>query len=135
MIITLLSAPLAARAGGYHPAAWGVQLPSVVLSATVNLYGALLVWGTIGLALATLTRSAGIAIGVGVGYVLLLESVVKAAVSSVGDWLPGTTIAALAAGGTPHLAYGPALALGACISRRRSLHPCWCSAAATSPTE
>ena len=112
LIITLVTAPLAARAGGYHPTAWRTQLPSVVLSATVNLYGALLVWGTIGLALATLAGSSGIAIGVGVGYVLLLESVLKAAVS-IGDWLPGTTIAALAHGGTPHLSYRAALALGA----------------------
>lgn len=113
LIITLVTAPIAAQAGGYQPTAWGTDLPTILLSATVNLFGAMLVWGTIGLALATLTRSAGIAIGVGVGYVLLLESVLKAAASSIGDWLPGTTIAAIASGGTPNLSYDGALALGA----------------------
>jgi hypothetical protein len=78
----------------------------------VNLFCSLLVWGTIGLALATLTRSSGFAIGVGIGYVLLLETVIKASSSGVGRWLPGTTIAALATGGTSDLPYGRALALG-----------------------
>lgn len=113
LIITVMTAPIAAQAAGFHPTAWGTGLAPVLLSATVNLFGALLVWGTIGLALATLTRSAGIAIGVGVGYVLLLESVIKAAASSVGRWLPGTTISAIASGGSSALSYPGALALGA----------------------
>lgn len=70
-------------------------------------------WGTIGLALAVLARSAGIAIGVGVGWVLLLEGVIAAAVDDVSDWLPGATIGALATGGSSTIAYGTALALGA----------------------
>ena len=113
LFTSLVTAPIAAGAAGFQPTAWGTHLPSVLLSAGGNLFGALLVWGTIGLALATVTRSAGIAIGVGVGYVLLLESVLKAAVSGIGDWLPGTTISALASGGTEGLSYVGALALGA----------------------
>ena len=113
LVITLITAPIAAQAGGYHPTAWGTQLLPTAASATINLFGALLVWGTLGLALATFTRSAGIAIGVGVGYVLLLESVLKAAVSSIGNWLPGTTIADIASGGTSVVSYGGAIALGA----------------------
>src|SRR5664279_3484647 len=112
LVVSLMVAPIAARAAGFTPTAWGTNLGPDLASATVNLFCALLVWGTIGLALATLTRSSGIAIGVGIGYVLLLETVIKAAVSSAGRWLPGTTIAALANGGTPELAYGRALALG-----------------------
>ena len=112
LVVTVITAPIAAQAAGYHPTSWGTHLPAVLLSATVNLFGALLVWGTIGLALATLTLSAGIAIGVGVGYVLLLESVVKAAVKSIGDWLPGTTISAIASGGSSAISYDGALALG-----------------------
>ncbi|MGB8385100.1 MAG: hypothetical protein WCG47_28320 [Dermatophilaceae bacterium] len=107
----LIAAPVAAQAADYSPTAWGTNLVPTLAAAAFNLFCALLVWGTIGLALASLTRSAGIAIGVGIGYVLLLESIIKAA-ASVGDWLPGTTITALANGGTPHLAYPGALALG-----------------------
>ena len=112
LVVNLMVAPIAARAAGFTPTEWGTNLAPVLASATVNLFCALLVWGTIGLALATLTRSSGIAIGVGIGYVLLLETVIKAAASSVGRWLPGSTIAALANGGTPDLSYGSALALG-----------------------
>ncbi len=112
LVVNLMVAPIAAQAAGFTPTAWGTDPGPVVASATVNLFCALLVWGTIGLALATLTRSSGIAIGVGIGYVLLLETVIRAASSSVGRWLPGSTIAALANGGTPDLSYGRALALG-----------------------
>ena len=77
---------------------------TVALQAALDLYLALLVWGTLGLALAVLTRSAGIAIGVGVGWVLLLESVIAAALDDVADWMPGATIGALAAGGTDAMA-------------------------------
>jgi ABC-2 type transport system permease protein len=111
LIAALITAPVAAQAAGFAPDAWGTNLPSILLTAAANLFAALLVWGTLGLALATFTRSAGIAIGVGVGYVLLLESVIKAAVASIADWLPGTTISALAAGGTAAVSYQTAIGL------------------------
>jgi len=112
LLVNLLTAPIAASAGHYSPHAWGHDLFPVVLGATVNLYLALLIWGTLGLALAVISRSAGVAIGVGVGYVLLLEPVIKAAVKPAGDWLPGTTISAIAHGGTASLAYASSLGLG-----------------------
>ncbi|MGY1669055.1 hypothetical protein [Geodermatophilus sp. SYSU D00710] len=112
VLVNLLVAPVAASAGGYEPTAWGDDVVSVVLGSAVNLYLSLLVWGTIGLALATVTRSAGIAIGIGVGYVLLVEAVLTVAVESLREWLPGTTITALAQGGTADLAYSGALGLG-----------------------
>jgi ABC-2 type transport system permease protein len=110
--VNLLVAPIAARAAGFTPTAWGTHLAPILAGATLNLFCALLVWGTLGLALATLSRSAGVAIGVGIGYVLLFEAVIKTAVAGIGPWLPGTTIAALANGGTADLSYGPSLALG-----------------------
>lgn len=112
LIVNLIAAPGAAAAGGYKPTAWGDDLPAALGSAAGNLYLSLLVWGTIGLALATITRSAGIAIGIGLGYVLLLESIIKAAVSSADQWLPGVTINALANGGNTDLGYHAALVLG-----------------------
>ena len=44
---------------------------------------------------------------------LLLESVLKAALSGIADWLPGTTISAIASGGNSALSYIGALGLGA----------------------
>jgi ABC-2 type transport system permease protein len=58
-----------------------------------------------------LTRSSAGAISVGVGYVLVVESMVKLAIGRETDWLLGSTLAVVAAGGTPSLAYGTALTL------------------------
>lgn len=108
----LVAAPVAAQTAGYSPSAWGSDLLPLLLSAWVNLFGALLIWGTIGLALATLTRSSGVSIGVGVGYVLLGESLITSVASSTREWLPGTTISAIAGGGTSTVSYAAALTLG-----------------------
>ncbi|WP_295699147.1 hypothetical protein [Lapillicoccus sp.] len=112
LVANLVAAPLAAQSAGYSPSAWGNDLIPLLLGAWINLFGALLIWGTIGLALATLTRSSGVAIGVGVGYVLLGESLITSVASSTRDWLPGTTMSAIASGGTAAVSYGAALSLG-----------------------
>ena len=84
-----------------------------MLGAWANAYAAMLAWGVIGLVLAVLTRSSAVAISVGVGYVLVMESIVKMALGDGADWLLGSTLAALAGGGTASLAYGTALTLAA----------------------
>jgi hypothetical protein len=66
----------------------------------------------LGLALATVTRSAAVAISIGVGYVLLLEGVLTSVLDSVADVLPGAVLTALAQGGTSSLSQSDALALG-----------------------
>jgi ABC-2 type transport system permease protein len=113
LVVNVVVAPVAASSAGLEPTAWGTDIAAIALGAALDLYLALLVWGTIGLALAELSRSAGVAIGVGVGWVLLVEGVVAAAVDEVSDWLPGATIGALATGGSSAITYGTALALGA----------------------
>jgi ABC-2 type transport system permease protein len=111
-IVNVLVALPAAGAAGVSTAAWSAHPVSTIADALVNTYAALLVWGVIGLALATLSRSAAVAISVGVGYVLLVESMVKMAVGGNTDWLLGSTLTALARGGTPSLGYASALGLG-----------------------
>jgi ABC-type transport system involved in multi-copper enzyme maturation permease subunit len=113
LVVNVAVAPVAAASAGVEPTAWGTDIVTIALGAALDLYLALLVWGTIGLALAVLARSAGIAIGVGVGWVLLLEGVISAAVADIGDWMPGATIGALATGGSSSITFGTALALGA----------------------
>ena len=44
---------------------------------------------------------------------LVVESIVKLAIGDESDWLVGSTLNAIAAGGTASLAYDAALALGA----------------------
>ncbi|GAB3252280.1 hypothetical protein GCM10027425_10660 [Alteromonas gracilis] len=113
VVVNVVVAPIAAGAAGLEPTAWGDDVLSTVVVAIRDLYLTLLVWGTIGLAIATLTRSAGIAIGVGVGWVLLIEQVIGAASQSVAEWLPGAVMTALARGGTPDTSYAVALSTAA----------------------
>lgn len=101
----------AAGAAGISTAAWGTNLVAVVATAWLNLFLALCVWGVLGLVIAVLTRSAAVAISVGVGYVLVVESLVKMVRGAPSDWLLGTTLGALASGGTAAVSYRTALAL------------------------
>jgi ABC-type transport system involved in multi-copper enzyme maturation permease subunit len=110
-IVNVFAVMPAAGAAGISTAAWGTNLPSVIASAWMNLFLALCVWGVLGLVIAVLTRSAAVAISIGVGYVLVVESLVKMVKDAPSDWLLGTTLGALASGGTATIAYGTALAL------------------------
>ncbi len=110
-IVNVLVAVPTAGAAGVSTSAWGNDPLSAVASAWVNMFAALLVWGVIGLVLAVLTRSSAVAISVGVGYVLLVESIVKMAAGGDTSWLLGSTLTALARGGSPSLAYASAAGL------------------------
>jgi len=101
----------AAGAAGISTAAWGTDLFGVIGGAWVHLFLALCVWGVLGLVIAVLTRSAAVAISIGVGYVLVVESLVKMVKDVPSDWLLGTTLGAVASGGTAAVTFGTALAL------------------------
>lgn len=60
-----------------------------------------LAWGTIGAALAVLTRSSAAAIGGGIGFLLLGENLVGSVWSTASRWLPGGSIENVFAGGGP----------------------------------
>ena len=110
-IVNVLAAFPAAGAAGVPTSAWGTDPLSTITGAWVNTYVALLVWGVIGLVLAVVSRSAAVAIAIGVGYVLVVESIVKMAIGGDTDWLLGSTLTALARGGTASLPYASALGL------------------------
>jgi ABC-2 type transport system permease protein len=110
-IVNVLAVLPAAGAAGISTAAWGTDLVAVVGGAWLNLFLALCVWGVIGLVIATLARSAVVAIAIGVGYVLVVESIIKLLKDVPSDWLLGTTLNAVASGGTDAVTYGTAIAL------------------------
>ena len=110
LVVHLGVAPTAAEAAGIDTSAWGAAGPADVLSAWVDLLSTLLVWGFIGLALATLTRSSAIAISVGAGYVLVVDGILRTAAGSLADVLPGSTLTALAQGGNADLSHSSAAA-------------------------
>ena len=82
-------------------------------SAYANLTASALVWGVIGLAIAVVTRSAGLAIATGLAYLMVVENLLGLVAEDVVTYLPASTLDSVAAGGTDELAYGLALALAA----------------------
>ncbi len=108
-VMCVVVAPAAAGAAGIPTDAWGSD-GSVIASAWVNAYGSMLVWGAIGLALATVLRSSPAAISIGIGYVLVVESILGMALNSP-SWLLGSTMRAFAAGGNESMNYASASGL------------------------
>ena len=112
LVVNVGVAPAGASAAGVSTDAWTTAGAGDLLAAWASLLSALIAWGVLGLALATVTRSAAVAISIGVGYVLLLEGVLTSVLDSVADVLPGAVLTALAQGGTSSLSQSDALALG-----------------------
>ncbi len=110
-IVNIFAVMPAAGAADISTTAWGTDLIAVIAGAWTNLFLALCVWGVLGLVIAVLTRSSAVAISIGVGYVLVVESLVKMVKDAPADWLLGTTLGAVASGGTATTDYGTALAL------------------------
>lgn len=102
-----------APAAGIDTGMWGSDIGNVVLGGWLDLFLALVVWGVLGTVIAVLARSAAVAISVGIGYVLVVESLINTVSDAPSEWLLGTTLSAVASGGTATVAHGTALALAA----------------------
>lgn len=109
--VNILAVMPMAIPAGIDTTSWGTDLVPVVAGAWVNLYLSLGVWGVLGLVMAILARSAAVAISIGVGYLLVVESVISMIGDAPSDWLLGSTLNALAEGGTDAIAYTTALTL------------------------
>jgi ABC-2 type transport system permease protein len=83
----------------------------------LRVAGAALAWGSMGTFLAVLLRAAPPAIGIGIGYTLLVEGILAFALKGATKWLPGQALTSFVAWGTPRT---PGEAL---------LPPAWASAA------
>ncbi|MFV0524994.1 MAG: hypothetical protein ACK5RL_10885 [Acidimicrobiales bacterium] len=78
--------------------------------ASVNYFVAALGWVVFGQFLATVTRSAVVALATGVLVAIPLDLVLTDTVESTRPWLPGQLFQAVARGGTRNLEYGSSLA-------------------------
>jgi len=94
-----------AEQAGIATDAWGDGAASGIASAYVNTFLTMAVWGAIGLAIAAIARSSAVAISVGAGYVLVVESMIARISSSVSDKLLGSTLTALASGGNATMSF------------------------------
>ena len=75
------------------------------LHAVLNVTLACIGYGTLGWALAIVTRSPVLAVGIGVAYILPGEAIINAAWSSGENWLPGQLLTVLAQGGKSAVSY------------------------------
>ncbi len=112
VMATVAAWPMASVAG-VSTSAWSEGFLTEFLSGWWNLTLAALVWGAIGLAIAVVTRSSGVAIAVGIGYLMVVENLIGIVAEDVTDYLPAGVLSAVAGGGTATVAYGTAIALAA----------------------
>lgn len=110
-IVNVLAAAPSAMAAGISTTAWGTDLVAVVAGGWLDLFLALSAWGVLGLVIAVVARSAAVAVAMGIGYVLVVESLIKMVGGAPSDWLLGTTLTAVASGGTSTVPQGAALGL------------------------
>lgn len=110
--VGLAAALLLVPGHGISASAWftsaGVQS---LLSTAGNLLLATLAWAAIGAVLANVLRSAAAAIAVGLGYLLVGETLLSTVWAGGNQWLPRALLVALALGGNADVAYARALLL------------------------
>ncbi|HSK92615.1 MAG TPA: hypothetical protein VLA76_01000, partial [Candidatus Angelobacter sp.] len=109
-LANLMAAPIVG-ASGISTEAWGTDIGSVLAGGWLNLFLSQLVWGVLGLVIATLARSAMVAVSIGVGYVLVVESLIQRIDGAPTDQLLAAILTALAKGGTDAVSDPAALAL------------------------
>ena len=107
--VVLAVSPGIASLAGVSTDTWGTGLVRTVAENYLQLTLSALLWGVVGLFVGMLTRSTGVAIAVGIGYLLVFEMVVGIALDSAAKWLPGSTFSAVAQGGSTDMAFGTAL--------------------------
>jgi ABC-type transport system involved in multi-copper enzyme maturation permease subunit len=104
-IISLIMAPGEAVV----TSAWSVG-PTLATVGEVAL--SVIGYGTFGVALAVLTRSPVTAIGIAVGWSLVIEGILSAVIGGADKWLPGRLLAAIAAHGNGDITFTLALIAG-----------------------
>jgi ABC-2 type transport system permease protein len=109
IVAVLVVAPPLAGAAGISPDAWTSDPVATLLSAYVHITASVLLWGIVGLFVGVITRNSGLAIGIGIGYLMIFEGVITTLLESAARWLPGQVFAAIASGGTETMDFGTAL--------------------------
>jgi hypothetical protein len=108
LVMIFFARPLA-RLEGISVQHWKTDFASHFFKGYFDFTVALLVWGLIGLMLAVLTRSSAMAIGIGIGFLLVVESLITIVAADAAKYLPGGTLSTLAQGGTKGFPWGAAL--------------------------
>ena len=109
-VVVVLARPLA-RLEGIEIEAWKTDFATHLLKDYFDFTVAVLVWGLIGLMLGVITRSSALAIGIGIGFLLVVESLITIVAPGASSYLPGGTLMTLVAGGNDKLSWAAALGL------------------------
>jgi ABC-2 type transport system permease protein len=116
LVTTLIVVPVApaiADMTGVSTDAWSSGMLGTVVSGYLHLTLSVLLWGVVGLFVGMVTRSSGISIAIGIGYLMLFEGLAGMLLESTAKWLPGQVFAAIASGGSADMTYGTALIVAA----------------------
>ena len=112
-VVVLAASPAIAGLAGISTSAWYDDLLRTAVAGYLDVTLAALLWGVAGLFVGMITRSTGVAIAVGIGYLMVFEGLMGLLLESASKWLPGSSFSAIAAGGTPDMNYGTALLVAA----------------------
>lgn len=112
-VLVLSASPGIAHMAGISTQAWGTGLFGTVVAGYFYLTLCVLLWGIVGLLLGIVTRSSGISIAVGIGYLLVFEGLIGMLSDSGKKWLPGSAFSAIASGGSSSMTYRTALLVAA----------------------
>jgi ABC-type transport system involved in multi-copper enzyme maturation permease subunit len=85
---------------------------SSIIHTVINVFIAVFGFGVIGMALGILLRSPISSISVGVLWMLIIENLLGAVKESALQWLPGSQLNTIAAGGTETISYSHAMQVG-----------------------
>jgi len=109
-IVSVTTSYIGANAKHLDTALWstGAAYHSLLLT-FLNVLIATLGYGTIGIFLGIALRSPISAISIGLAWLLVVEGIMAAVITSTRQWLPGQLLSIVAAGGDPEVSYSRAL--------------------------
>lgn len=114
--VVLLTSLAMGHPSGVDTSSWGDEgmrtTVTDIVGVWMNTLLSLIIWGVVGLMIAVVARSSALAIAVGVGYVLVVESIVGLVAGDAANWLPGSVLTALSSGGSAQVSYAAALSVG-----------------------
>jgi ABC-type transport system involved in multi-copper enzyme maturation permease subunit len=113
VVAVVVAAPALASATGISTDAWTQDVARTLVSTYVQVTASVLLWGLVGLFVGMLTRSTGVAIGIGIGYLLVFEGLASMLLEGASKWLPGSAFSAIASGGSADMSFGTAVMVGA----------------------
>ena len=91
-------------------AAWSTSdARTSLLHTFINVFISVIAYGTIGMILGLLLRSPISSISIGVGWLLVVESIIAATVKNSGKWMPAQLMTSIASGGDFNASYSHAM--------------------------